>query len=221
MMALFSSPHSLSFHPPFSSKASHPVKMVSDSVIFILGYLFRGLVSTMIKKSMLKFAAVAVWNAWLIYYYISPTAKSVNRIIRPTRMWKATRLEVAIPIATKIESTIQTGVFNLWLSVAVTGINDVVRLSNHTRTAINSVTTFLKKPIPFVFQKEKLENESKSYEIDILHHTRSVHHGIPAKVPPRSKQGQHDSNHVSNSRKRIDITEIIKEEMTGDELVQT
>ena len=216
MMALLSPPYYLSFQPPFSSKALHPVKLASDSVIFILGYLLRGLVAIVIKKSMLKFAAVAVCNAGLIYYHLSPTLESVNRFTSPTRMWKATHLEVVISIATRIESTIQTGVLSLLLSAAVTGIDTAVRLRDLKRTAANSVTTFLKRPFPFVFSREK-EYKRESFEKDIIHHTRSAYHGIPAKVPPKSK---HDSKLVPNSRKRIDVTEIIgEEEMAEGELV--
>lgn len=219
-MALFSPP--LSFHPPFSSKASHPVKLASDSVIFILGYLLRGLVAIVIKRSILKFSAVTVCNAGLIYYYLLPSLEIVNRFTSPTRMWKATRLEVVITNATRIESMIQTGVLSLLLSAAVTGIDAAARLGDLARTAANSVTTFLKRPIPFVSRKEKLVYESETIEKDLIHYTRSAHHEIPAKVPPKSKQGQHDSNPVSNYRKRIDATEIIgEEEMAEGELVQT
>jgi hypothetical protein len=220
MMALFSPPYSMTFHPPFSSKTSHPVKLASDSVIFILGYLLRGLSAIVIKKSMLKFAAVAVCNAALIYYYLTPTLESIKRFPGPTRMWKATHLDIVISIATRIESTIQTGVLSLFLSAAVNGIDAAVRVRGLTRTAANLVTAFLKRPIPFVFRKEKLEYERESFE-DIIHHTRSAHQGVPTKVSPKSKQGQHDTNLVPNYEKRIDVTEIIGEEMAEDELVQT
>jgi hypothetical protein len=221
MMALFSPPYSISFHPPFSSKTSHAVKLASDSVFFILGYLLRGLVAIVIKKSMLKFAALAVCNAGSIYYYLSPTLESMNRFLGPTRMWRAIHLDVVISIATRIGSTIQTGVLSIFLSAAVTGIDAVVRLRGLKRTAANSVTTFLKRPIPFVFRKKKLEYERESFE-DVIHHTRSAPHGIPTKVPPKSKQGQRDNNLVPKHRKRIDVTEIIGEEaMAEDELVQT
>jgi hypothetical protein len=221
MMALFSPPYSMPFAPPFSSKPSHPIKLASDSVIFILGYMLRGLVAFVIRKHILKFAAVAVCNAALMYYYLSPTLESMNRFPGPMRMWKATHLEVVIFIPTKIGSTIQTGVLSLFLSAAVKGIDAAVRLNGLIHTAGNSVTRFLKRPIPFVFGKERLEYERESFEV-IPHHTRLVHHGIPAKSSPKTKQGQHDSNIVPKYRKRIDVTEIIgEEEMAEDELVQT
>ena len=53
-MVLLFPHHPLSFYPPFSSKISHPVKIVKDSIIFILGYLFKGLIIVVIKKSMLE-----------------------------------------------------------------------------------------------------------------------------------------------------------------------
>jgi hypothetical protein len=219
MMALFSPPSF--FHPRFSSKTTDPVKLAGDSVIFSLGYLLRGLVPVLIKKSILKFPAVAVCNVGLIYYYLSTTLESANRFTSPTIMWKATRLEIAKSIATRIESMIQTGVLRLWLSAAVTGIDAAVRLKNLSRTAANSVTTFLKRPIPTVLHKEKLVFESESFEKDIIHHTSSAYHGIPANVSPKSKQGQHGSNLGPNYRKRIDVTEIIGEEMAEGDLVQT
>jgi hypothetical protein len=220
MMARFSPPYTMSFHLPFSSKTPHPGKLASDSVIFILGYLLRGLVVIVIKKFMLKFAAVAVCNAWSIYYYLSPTLESMNRFPGPSRMWKTTHLEVVISIATRIGSTIRAGVLSMFLSAAVRGIDAAVRLRGLTHTAVNSVTTFLKRPVPFVFRKEKLDYEGESFE-DIIHQTLSAHQGIPTKVTPKSKQGQRDSNLVPNYRKRIDVNEIIGEEMTEDELVQT
>jgi hypothetical protein len=219
MMALFSPPPF--FHPRFSSKTTDPVKLASDSVIFVLGYLLRGVVPILIEKSILKFPAVAVCNVGLIYYYLSPTLESVNRFTSPTIMWKATRLEIVISIATRIEFMIQAWVLRLWLSAAVTGINAAVRLKNLARTAANSVTTFLKRLIPIVSHKEKLVFESESFEKDIIQHTRSAYHGIPANVSPKSRQGQHGSNLGPNYRKRIDVTEIIGEKMAEGDLVQT
>jgi hypothetical protein len=219
MMALFSPPSF--FRPRFSSKTADPVKLAGDSVIFILGYLLRGLVPILIKKCILKFPAVAVCNGGLIYYYLSPTLESANRFTSPTIMWKATHLEIVISIATRIEYMIKTGVLRLWLSAAVTGIDAAVRLKNLARTAANSVTTFLKRSIPTVSHKENLVFESESFEKDIIHHTRSANHGIPANVSPKSKQGQHGSNLGPNYRKRIDVTEIIGEEMEEGDLVQT
>jgi hypothetical protein len=219
MMALFSPPPFS--HPRFSSETTDPVKLASDSVIFILGYLLRGLVPMLIKKSILRFAAVAVCNVGLIYYYLSPTLESASRFTSPTRLWKATRLEMVISNATRIGSMIQTGVLSLWLSAAVTGIDTAVRLRNLARTAANSVTTILKRPIPTVSHNEKLVFERESFEKDMTHHTRSAPHVIPAKVSPKSKKGQHGSNLVPNDRKRIDVTEIIGEEMAEGDLVQT
>jgi hypothetical protein len=219
MMALFSPPPF--FHPRFSSKTTDPVKLASDSAIFVLGYLLRGVVPILIKKSILKFPAVAVCNVGLIYYYLSPTLESVNRFTSPTIMWKATRLEIVISIVTRIESMIQAWVIRLWLSAAVTGINAAVRLKNLARTAANSVTTFLKRLIPIVSHKEKLVFESESFEKDIIRHTRSAYHGIPANVSPKSRQGQHGSNLGPNYRKRIAVTEIIGEKMAEGDLVQT
>jgi hypothetical protein len=219
MMALFSPPSF--FHPRFSSKTPDPVKLAGDSVIFILGYLLGGLVPILIKKSILKFPAVAVCNVGLIYYYLSSTLESADRFTSPTIMWKATRLEIVISIATRIEYMIKTGVLRLWLSAAVTGIDTAVRLKNLARAAANSVTTFLKRPIPTVSHKEKLVFESESFEKDIIHYTRSANHGIPAKVSPKSKQGQHGSYLGPNYRKSIDVTEIIGEEMEEGDLVQT
>jgi hypothetical protein len=219
MMALFSPPSF--FHPSFSSKTTDPVKLASDSVIFIFGYLLRGLVPILIKKSILKFPAVAVCNVGLIYYYLSPTLESANRFASPTIMWKAARLEIVISIATRIESMIQTGVLSLWLSGAVRGTDAAVGLRNLARTVANSVTTFLKRAISTASHKEKLVFESESFEKDIIHHTRSAYHGIPANVSPKSKQGQHSSNLGPNYKRRIDVAEIIGEEMAEGDLVQT
>ncbi|MGA8106177.1 MAG: hypothetical protein WB815_05930, partial [Nitrososphaeraceae archaeon] len=63
---------------------------------------------------------------------------------------------------------------------------------------------------------------NKSIEGDIIHQTRFIYHGIPAKIPPKPRLEEHDSNHVTNNKKRIKLTEIIgEEEIVGDELVQT
>jgi hypothetical protein len=85
----------------------------------------------------------------------------------------------------------------------------------------NSVTIFLKRPIPSVSHKEKLLVESESIEKDMIHLTRSTYHGIPANASPKSKKGQHGSNLVPNYRKRIDVNEILGEEMAEGDLVQT
>src|SRR5688572_8576262 len=120
--------HPLSFYPHFSSKTSHPVKFVKDSIIFILGYLFKGLIIIVIKKSMLELAATVAWNAELIYYYSLPTLEKANRFTGPTRIWNVTRLDLVISKAIKIESAIQTRVFSLLASTAMVVIDIAITL---------------------------------------------------------------------------------------------
>jgi hypothetical protein len=196
--------HPLSFYPPFSSKTSHPVKIVKDSIIFILGYLFKGLIIIVIKKSMLELAATVAWNAELIYYYSLPTLEKANRFTGPTRIWNVTRLDLVISKAIKIESAIQTRVFSLSASTIMVVIDIAITLRDFAYTVANSIATFLKNPVPFIIRKRKLEYDSKSFE----------------EVPPKPRLSEHDSNRVTNNKKRIKLTEIFGEEIVGDELVQ-
>ena len=221
-MVLSSPHHPLSFYPPFPSKTSHPVKIVKDSIIFILGYLLKGLIVIVIKKSMLELAATVAWNVELIYYYSLPTLERANRFTGPTRIWNATRLDLVISKAIKIESAIQTRVFSLSVSTAVLVIDIAIRLRDLAYTVANSIATFLKNPAPFIIRKRKLEYDNKSLEEDIIHQTRFIHHGIPAEIPSKTRLEEHDSNLMTNNKKRIKLTEIIGEEgIVGDELVQT
>lgn len=220
-MVLLFPHHSLSFYPHFSSKTSHPVKFVKDSIIFILGYLFKGLIIIVIKKSMLELAATVAWNAELIYYYSLPTLEKTNRFTGPTRIWNVTRLDLVISKAIKIESAIQTRVFSLSASTIMVVIDIAITLRDFAYTAANSIATFLKNLVPFIIRKRKLEYDSKSFEEDLIHQTRFIYHGIPAEIPPKPRLSEHDSNRVTNNKKRIKLTEIFGEEIVDDELVQT
>lgn len=220
-MVLLFPHHPLSFYPHFSSKTSHPVKFVKDSIIFILGYLFKGLIIIVIKKSMLELAATVAWNAELIYYYSLPTLEKTNRFTGPIRIWNVTRLDLVISKAIKIESAIQTRVFSLSASTIMVVIDIAITLRDFAYTAANSIATFLKNLVPFIIRKRKLEYDSKSFEEDLIHQTRFIYHGIPAEIPPKPRLSEHDSNRVTNNKKRIKLTEIFGEEIVEDELVQT
>lgn len=220
-MVLLFPHHPLSFYPHFSSKTSHPVKFVKDSIIFILGYLFKGLIIIVIKKSMLELAATVAWNAELIYYYSLPTLEKTNRFTGPTRIWNVTRLDLVISKAIKIESAIQTRVFSLSASTIMVVVDIAITLRDFAYTAANSIATFLKNLVPFIIRKRKLEYDSKSFEEDLIHQTRFIYHGIPAEIPPKPRLSEHDSNRVTNNKKRIKLTEIFGEEIVEDELVQT
>jgi len=220
-MVLLFPHHPLSFYPHFSSKTSHPVKFVKDSIIFILGYLFKGLIIIVIKKSMLELAATVAWNAELIYYYSLPTLEKTNRFTGPTRIWNVTRLDLVISKAIKIESAIQTRVFSLSASTIMVVIDIAITLRDFAYTAANSIATFLKNLVPFIIRKRKLEYDSKSFGEDLIHQTRFIYHGIPAEIPPKPRLSEHDSNRVTNNKKRIKLTEIFGEEIVEDELVQT
>jgi hypothetical protein len=221
-MVLLFPHHPLSFYPPFSSKTSHPVKIVKDSIIFILGYLFKGLIIIVIKKSMLELAATVAWNAELIYYYSLPTLEKANRFTGPTRIWNVTRLDLVISKAIKIESAIQTRVFSLSASTIMVVIDIAITLRDFAYTAANSIATFLKNLVPFIIRKRKLVYDSKSFEEDLIHQTRFIYHGIPAEIPPKPRLSEHDSNRVTNNKKRIRLTEIFgEEEIVEDELVKT
>ena len=219
-MVLLFPHHPLSFYPPFSSKTSHPVKIVKDSIIFILGYLFKGLIIIVIKKSMLELAATVAWNAELIYYYSLPTLEKANRLTGPTRIWNVTRLDLVISRTLKIESAIQTRVFSLSASTIMEVIDIAITLRDFAYTVANSIATFLKNLVPFIIRKRKLEYDTKSFEEDLIHQTRFIYHGIPAEIPPKPRLSEHDSNRVTNNKKRIKLTEIFGEEIVGDELVQ-
>jgi hypothetical protein len=212
--------HPLSFYPHFSSKTSHPVKFVKDSIIFILGYLFKGLIIIVIKKSMLELAATVAWNAELIYYYSLPTLEKANRFTGPTRIWNVTRLDLVISKAIKIESAIQTRVFSISASTIMVVIDMAITLRDFAYTVANSIVTFLKNPVPFIIRKRKLEYDSNSFEEDLIHQIRFIYHGIPAEIPSKPRLSEHDSNRVTNNKKRIKLTEIFGEEIVGDELVQ-
>ena len=220
-MVLLFPHHPLSFYPHFSSKTSHPVKFVKDSIIFILGYLFKGLIIIVIKKSMLELAATVAWNAELIYYYSLPTLEKTNRFTGPIRIWNVTRLDLVISKAIKIESAIQTRVFSLSASTIMVVIDIAITLRDFAYTVANSIATFLKNLVPFIIRKRKLEYDSKSFGEDLIHQTRFIYHGIPAEIPPKPRLSEHDSNRVTNNKKRIKLTEIFGEEIVEDELVQT
>lgn len=167
---------------------------------------------------MLELAATVAWNAELIYYYSLPTLEKTNRFTGPTRIWNVTRLDLVISKAIKIESAIQTRVFSLSASTIMVVVDIAITLRDFAYTAANSIATFLKNLVPFIIRKRKLEYDSKSFEEDLTHQTRFR---IPAEIPPKPRLSEHDSNRVTNNKKRIKLTEIFGEEIVEDELVQT
>ena len=116
---------------PLSLNTSRIGRYVKDSIIFIFGYLLKGVIITVVKKSTLALTVTVAWNSQLTYCYIMSGLKKVSKFANPRQIINGPQMDLMIAKVIKIKSEIQTKALELSVPFGILGI----RYSNTVKTS--------------------------------------------------------------------------------------
>ena len=210
-MVLWSLDKSLTFN------ISHLRTNTWNSIIFIFGYLLRGLIIIAIKKSVLELAVTVAWNVELTNYYILSTFKKVSKFTRPTNMLNMTRIDLIISNIIKMKSVVQTRAFGLLLSAVMLSISTAMRLRYLLHAKAVLIANLLGHQVPFIIRKRNRAYDEASPEQDSIPKIGTINFRITAEYGLEEP----DDRLVTNNRKRINSSEVEDREIVEDGLVQT
>ncbi len=210
-MVLWSLDKSLTFN------ISHLRTNTWNSIIFIFGYLLRGLIIIAIKKSVLELAVTVAWNVELTNYYILSTFKKVSKFTRPTNMLNMTRIDLIISNIIKMKSVVQTRAFGLLLSAVMLSISTAMRLRYLLHAKAVLIANLLGYQVPFIIRKRNRAYDEASPEQDSIPKIGTINFRITADYGLEEP----DDRLVTNNRKRINSSEVEDREIVEDGLVQT
>lgn len=210
-MVLWSLDKSLTFN------ISHLRTNTWNSIIFIFGYLLRGLIIIAIKKSVLELAVTVAWNVELTNYYILSTFKKVSKFTRPTNMLNMTRIDLIISNIIKMKSVVQTRAFGLLLSAVMLSISTAMRLRYLLHAKAVLIANLLGYQVPFIIRKRNRAYDKASPEQDSIPKIGTINFRITAEYGLEEP----DDRLVTNNRKRINSLEVEDREIVEDGLVQT
>lgn len=211
-MVLWSLDRSLTFN------ISHLRTNTWNSIIFIFGYLLRGLIIIAIKKSVLELAVTVAWNVELTNYYILSTFKKVSKFTRPTNMLNMTGIDlIIISNIIKMKSVVQTSAFGLLLSAVMLSISTAMRLRYLLHAKAVLIANLLRYQVRFIIRKRNRAYDKASPEQDSIPKIGTINFRIPAEHGLEEP----DDRLVTNNRKRINSLEVEDREIVEDGLVQT
>ena len=210
-MVLWSLDKSLTFN------ISHLRTNTWNSIIFIFGYLLRGLIIIAIKKSVLELAVTVAWNVELTNYYILSTFKKVSKFTRPTNMLNMTRIDLIISNIIKMKSVVQTRAFGLLVSAVMLSISTAMRLRYLLHAKAVLIANLLGYQVPFIIRKRNRAYDKASPEQDSIPKIGTINFRITAEYGLEEP----DDRLVTNNRKRINSLEVEDQEIVEDGLVQT
>ena len=210
-MVLWSLDKSLTFN------ISHLRTNTWNSIIFIFGYLLRGLIIIAIKKSVLELAVTVAWNVELTNYYILSTFKKVSKFTRPTNMLNMTGIDLIISNIIKMKSVVQTRAFGLLLSAVMLSISTAMRLRYLLHAKAVLIANLLGYQVPFIIRKRNRAYDKASPEQDSIPKIGTINFRITAEYGLEEP----DDRLVTNNRKRINSLEVEDREIVEDGLVQT
>ena len=190
-MVLWSLDKSLTFN------ISHLRTNTWNSIIFIFGYLLRGLIIIAIKKSVLELAVTVAWNVELTNYYILSTFKKVSKFTRPTNMLNMTRIDLIISNIIKMKSVVQTRAFGLLVSAVMLSTAMRLRYLLHAKAVL--IANLLGYQVPFIIRKRNRAYDKASPEQDSIPKIGTINFRITAEYGLEEP----DDRLVTNNRKRI------------------
>ena len=133
---------------PFSFNTSRIGRYVKDSIIFIFGYLLKGVSITVVKKSMLALTVTVAWNSQLTYCYIMSGLKKVSKFANPRQIINGPQMDLMIAKVIKIKSEIQTGALELFVPSGILGISTATRVRDLTYVKAILVMSVIKQHFP-------------------------------------------------------------------------
>jgi hypothetical protein len=117
---------------PLSFNISRIGRYVKDSIIFIFGYLLKGVIITVVKKSLFELAVTVAWKAQLTYCYIIFGLKKAIKFANPRQIINGAQLDIMMARVIKVKSEIQTNVLGLFVPSGILGISTAIRLRRLT-----------------------------------------------------------------------------------------
>jgi hypothetical protein len=135
---------------PLSFNTSRIGRYVKDSIIFIFGYLLKGVIITVVKKSMLALTVTVAWNSQLTYCYIMSGLKKVSKFANPRQIINGTQMDLTMAKVIKIKSEIQTKALELFVPSCILGISTAIRLRHLTYIKANLVMSAIKQYLPSI-----------------------------------------------------------------------
>ena len=133
---------------PLSFNSSRIGRYVKDSIIFIFGYLLKGVIITLVKKSMFELTVTVVWNAQLTYCYIISGLKKASKFANLQQIINGPHMDLMIAKVIKIKSGIQTNALELFVPFAILGISTAIRLRHLTYFKAILVISIIKQHLP-------------------------------------------------------------------------
>jgi hypothetical protein len=133
---------------PFSFNTSRIGRYVKDSIIFIFGYLLKGVIITVVKKSTLALTVTVAWNSQLSYCYIMSGLKKVSKFANPRQIINGPQMDLMIAKVIKIKSEIQTKALELSVPFGILGISTATRLRHLTYVKAILIMSVIKQHFP-------------------------------------------------------------------------
>lgn len=153
---------------PLSFNTSRIGRHAKDSIIFIFGYLLKGVIITVLKKSMVELAVTVAWNAQLINCYISSVLKKASKFANPRQIRNGAQMDLIIAKIIKIKSGIQTRAYELVVSLGILSISTAIRLRHLTDVKAILVMSVLKRHLPRIVHKVDQGRDHIFLQEDVL-----------------------------------------------------
>jgi hypothetical protein len=133
---------------PLSLNNSRIGRYLKDSIIFIFGYLLKGVIIIVVKKSMLALAVTVASNSQLTYCYMISGLKKVSKFANPRQTINGPQMDLMIAKVIKIKSEIQTEALELFVPSGTLGISTATRLRHLTYVKVILVKSVIKQQFP-------------------------------------------------------------------------
>ncbi len=181
---------------------------VKNCIIFIFGYLPKGFIIMGIKKSITELPAIFAWSAELTKWHIIAALTKAGELARVGRIRNETRMDLI-----RISARLQTS--SLGISLAILNLCKITRMQLTGTNAV-SIPALLKKVAPLKIS-ENLPTHDDGSQQDQLPEIEIAHFDL--KTDPKLER--YSDKTLTNESKRINLSEIFKEENVEDELVHT
>jgi hypothetical protein len=193
---------------PLSFNSSRIGRYVKDSIIFIFGYLLKGVVITVVKKSMFELAVTVVWNAQLTHCYIISGLKKAGKFANLQQIINEAHMDLIITKIIKIKSGILTKAVELLVPSGIWGISTAIRLRDLTYFKAILVMSVIKQLLPHIvrmgnqglartFVQENVLSEIENSNIEMSRD----------RISETSVDGQ-----TKRNKKRINFSEVLIED---------
>lgn len=133
---------------PLSFNSSRIGRYVKDSIIFIFSYLLKGVIITVVKRSMFELAVTVVWNAQLTYCYILSGLKKAGKFANLLQIISGAHMDLMIAKVIKNKSGIRTKALELFVPSGIWGISTAIRLRDLTYFKATLVMSVIKQHLP-------------------------------------------------------------------------